>query len=64
MRYDFLIETYATEQIKILSVWSEFRDDELEVRPNAVDARGGAKAPLPQPCGKPVRERPAAGGKA
>ena len=29
MRYDFLIETYATERIKILSVWSEFRDDDL-----------------------------------
>jgi len=40
MRYDFLIETYATERIKILSVWSEFRDEDLEVRPNAADARG------------------------
>jgi len=40
MRYDFLIETYATERIKILSVWSEFRDEDLEVRPNPADARG------------------------
>jgi len=40
MRYDFLVETYATERIKILSVWSEFRDGDLEVRPHAADARG------------------------
>lgn len=40
MRYDFLVETYATERIKILSVWSEFRDDDLRVRPNAADPRG------------------------
>jgi|SRR5208282_1213568 len=40
MRYDFLVETYATERIKVLSVWSEFRDEDLAVRPNANDARG------------------------
>ncbi len=40
MRYDFLIETYATERIKVLSVWSEFRDDDLPVRPSRDDARG------------------------
>jgi uncharacterized damage-inducible protein DinB len=40
MRYDFLIETYATERIKVLSVWSEFRDDDLPFRPNVKDARG------------------------
>ena len=40
MRYDFLVETYATERIKVLSVWSEFRDGDLDVRPNAADARG------------------------
>ena len=40
MRYDFLLETYATERIKVLSVWSEFRDTDLEVRPNAGDPRG------------------------
>jgi uncharacterized damage-inducible protein DinB len=40
MRYNFLIETYVTERIKILSVWSEFRDEDLAVRPNAADARG------------------------
>ena len=33
MRYDFLIDTYETERIKVLSAWSEFRDEELSVRP-------------------------------
>lgn len=40
MRYDFLVETYATERIKVLSVWSEFRDDELPRRPHPEDSRG------------------------
>jgi uncharacterized damage-inducible protein DinB len=40
MRYDFLVETYETERIKVLSVWSEFRDDDLPVRPRAGDPRG------------------------
>ena len=30
MRYDFLLETYATERVKVLSVWSEFRDVDLK----------------------------------
>jgi uncharacterized damage-inducible protein DinB len=40
MRYAFLVESYATERIKVLSVWSEFRDEDLPVRPNQNDARG------------------------
>jgi uncharacterized damage-inducible protein DinB len=40
MRYDFLIETYATERVKVASVWSEFRDDELPRRPHPEDKRG------------------------
>ncbi len=40
MKYEFLVETYGTERIKVLSVWSEFRDDELSVRPNRQDPRG------------------------
>src|ERR1700739_565368 len=40
MRYDFLVDTYATERIKVLSVWSEFGDEDLEVRPRASDSRG------------------------
>jgi uncharacterized damage-inducible protein DinB len=40
MRYDFLVETYETERIKVVSVWSEFRDEDLSVRPRARDGRG------------------------
>jgi uncharacterized damage-inducible protein DinB len=40
MRYDFLVETYETERIKVVSVWSEFRDEDLRVRPRASDRRG------------------------
>jgi uncharacterized damage-inducible protein DinB len=40
MRYDFLVETYETERIKVVSVWSEFRDEDLDVRPRAGDPRG------------------------
>jgi hypothetical protein len=40
VRYDFLVESYESERIKVLSVWSEFRDDDLPVRPNQNDARG------------------------
>jgi hypothetical protein len=27
MKYEFLIETYATERIKVVSAWSMFRDE-------------------------------------
>ena len=40
MRYDFLVESYATERMKVLSVWSEFREEDLRVRPNESDRRG------------------------
>jgi len=40
MRYAFLVETYATERVKVVSVWSEFRDDDLPVRPREDDPRG------------------------
>lgn len=40
MKYDFLVQTYETERIKVLSVWSEFRDEDLPVRPNSRDPRG------------------------
>lgn len=40
MRYDFLVDSYETERIKVLSVWSEFRDDDLTVRPKHDDPRG------------------------
>ena len=40
MRYAFLVETYATERVKVVSVWSEFRDADLPVRPRDGDPRG------------------------
>jgi hypothetical protein len=40
MRYEFLVESYDSERIKVLSVWSEFRDDDLHVRPRQDDPRG------------------------
>ncbi|HET7218622.1 MAG TPA: DinB family protein [Vicinamibacterales bacterium] len=40
MKYDFLIDTYETERVKVLSVWSEFADGDLGVRPSADDPRG------------------------
>jgi uncharacterized damage-inducible protein DinB len=40
MRYDFLMDTYDTERLKVVSVWSEFRDDELPRRPHPDDPRG------------------------
>jgi len=40
MRYRFLTDTYATERLKVLSVWSMFEDRDLGVRPHPTDARG------------------------
>jgi uncharacterized damage-inducible protein DinB len=44
MKYNFLIDSYATERVEVVSVWSMFRDEDLAVRPNAqtnpLDARG------------------------
>jgi uncharacterized damage-inducible protein DinB len=40
MRYDFLIDTYETERIKVISTWSMFTDDDLPLRPHASDPRG------------------------
>ena len=41
--YDFLGDTYATERLKTLSVWSMwsvFADDDLAIRPHHTDERG------------------------
>ena len=32
-RYDFLLDSYETERIKTLSVWSQFRDSDMSFRP-------------------------------
>jgi len=40
MKYDFLIDTYETEVMKVLSIWSEFSDADLPARPRSDDRRG------------------------
>jgi hypothetical protein len=40
MKYDFLVESYASERVKVLSVWKEFRDEDLSMRPRSDDPRG------------------------
>jgi uncharacterized damage-inducible protein DinB len=40
VRYDFLIETFETERIKVISVWSMFRDEDIRARPSPSDPRG------------------------
>lgn len=40
MAHAYLIETYATERLKILSVWSMFRDEDLGWRPPDAQRRG------------------------
>src|ERR1700731_693080 len=40
MTYDFLVESYETERVKIISTWSEFRDEDMHRRPRDGDARG------------------------
>jgi uncharacterized damage-inducible protein DinB len=38
--YDFLLDTYETERVKVLSIWSMFRDEDLPARPHPADSRG------------------------
>src|ERR1700757_4188256 len=33
MIFDFLLDTYETERLKTLSVWSAFLDEDMEFRP-------------------------------
>ena len=40
MRYEFLIDTYETERLKVISAWSMFTDGDLSVRPHPTDPRG------------------------
>jgi uncharacterized damage-inducible protein DinB len=40
MRYQFLVDTYETERLKVMGVWSMFHDDDLPVRPHPTDTRG------------------------
>jgi uncharacterized damage-inducible protein DinB len=40
MKYEFLVATYETECLKVVSVWSEFQDHDLPARPHPTDPRG------------------------
>ena len=40
MPYQFLVDAYETGCITVVSVWSEFKDDYLEMRPRRGDPRG------------------------
>jgi uncharacterized damage-inducible protein DinB len=40
VRYQFLVDTYETERLKTVSVWSMFEDADLDVRPHPTDRRG------------------------
>jgi uncharacterized damage-inducible protein DinB len=39
-RYAFLVDTYRTERLKVMSVWSMFEDADLPGRPHRTDRRG------------------------
>jgi uncharacterized damage-inducible protein DinB len=39
MEYQFFIDTYDTERIKTLSVWSMFKDDDLFIRPHPLEKK-------------------------
>ncbi len=34
MEYDFLVDTYDSERLKTLNVWSMFKDEDLSIRPH------------------------------
>src|SRR5260370_7787445 len=40
MKYDFLVETYATERIKVVRFWSVFRVETLPFPPTQADLPG------------------------
>ena len=40
MRYGFLVDTYETERLKLMSVWAAFQDQDLPFRPHPTDRRG------------------------
>lgn len=39
MAYSFLVETYASERLKTLSVWSMFLDEDFDIRPHPLLVR-------------------------
>ena len=45
MNYDFLVGTYQTERLKVLSAWSMFRDEDLNTRPHTRTREAAASEP-------------------
>ena len=43
MPYNFLIDTYESDRIKVVSVWSEFADDDLPVQPRPDDLEAAVR---------------------
>ncbi len=39
MKYSFLVETYESERLKTLNLWSSFKDDDVRLRPAPLDKR-------------------------
>lgn len=39
MAYTFLVDTYETERLKTLNVWSTFRDEDLSLRPHPLGSK-------------------------
>jgi uncharacterized damage-inducible protein DinB len=39
-RYQFLVDSYRTERLKVISVWAAFKDADLPARPHSTDRRG------------------------
>ena len=39
MDYSFLVDTYASERLKTLNVWSMFLDDDFDIRPHPLLSR-------------------------
>ena len=54
MNYEFLVETYETERIKVVSVWSKFRDGDLCFRSREGDLPG---TQLPRADDASMRQR-------
>ena len=54
MPYDFLVDTYETERVKVVSVWSGFSDADLPVRPHPQRSSRPQRA---RADGAPVRQR-------
>ena len=51
MMFDFLVQTYETEILKTLSVWTMFEEGDLTVRPSPHDARGrGVREQMVHQC--------------